>query len=108
MGVSDGICWDCTNVTSSSSSSASDSTNEVVASNSTETPVHSAMPDCSKTASPSKCQCTVRNCAMDISTCLADVLCTAGLSLMHTPLVLMSSAKVVALLSCVEKACPSE
>jgi hypothetical protein len=103
--VSNAICGDCTNVTSSSSTSVS--TNDVLTSNSTETSVPSAMPDCSKTASPSKCQCAVKHCAIDISMCLADVLCAAGLWLTHTPLLLTSSAKGVALLSCVEKACPN-
>jgi hypothetical protein len=103
--VSDGICWDCTNVTSSSTS---ESTNDVVASNSTEISALSGMPDCSKTASPSKCQCAVNNCAADIRMCFADMLCAAGLRLMHTPLLLMSSAKGLTLLSCVEQACPNE
>jgi len=65
------------------------------------------MPDCSKTTSPSDCQCAVENCATEIHTCLADTLCAAGIPLSHSPLILTSSAKGVAALSCVDKACPS-
>merc|ERR1712061_697420 len=40
--------------------------------------VQSAMPDCSTTACPSKCQCIEANCATQINDCLADVTCASG------------------------------
>merc|ERR1711879_838815 len=37
----------------------------------------SAMPDCSTTACPSKCQCIESNCAAEINDCLSDATCAS-------------------------------
>jgi hypothetical protein len=65
------------------------------------------MPDCMRTASPRQCHCVVKRCATEIEICLADIVCAAGLTLPHTPLILMSTAKGVTLQSCADKACLS-
>jgi hypothetical protein len=66
------------------------------------------MPDCSKTTSPSECQCVVANCATEINSCFADAVCAAGVTMSaHSPLILMNIAKGIALQSCVANACPS-
>merc|ERR1740123_1060357 len=43
-----------------------------------EAPKARAMPDCSKTACPSTCQCAETSCAAQIDACLADSTCAAG------------------------------
>merc|ERR1711953_831386 len=40
--------------------------------------IQAAMPDCSTTACPSKCQCIEQNCASQINDCLADAKCASG------------------------------
>merc|ERR1711907_123761 len=39
-----------------------------------------ALPDCSKTACPSKCQCAEQKCTKQITDCLSDASCAAGQS----------------------------
>merc|ERR1711907_393234 len=39
-----------------------------------------AMPDCSQTACPSKCQCAESKCSKQITDCLSDASCAAGQS----------------------------
>jgi len=76
-----------------------------------------ALPDCSKTACPAKCACGTKNCADQISSCLADTSCAAGETCaMACPCGSMSclagcaakhpSAKGFAVLSCVSSECP--
>merc|ERR1711977_499112 len=38
----------------------------------------SALPDCSKTACPSKCKCAEKKCTKQITDCLSDASCAAG------------------------------
>jgi hypothetical protein len=109
--VHQGVGWDKVSNASHRSevdtlivSSASDSAHNVA----TEASVLTGMPDCSKTANPSQCQCAVRNCAAEINSCFADGVCAAGLALLpHSPLVLMQSAIGIPMQSCVAKACPT-
>lgn len=107
--VHQGVGWDkVSNVTYHNEEdtlivpSTSESTHNVAH----EASVLTGMPDCSKTASPSQCQCAVRNCAAEINSCLGDGVCAAGLALLpHSPLVLMQSAIGIAMQTCVANAC---
>merc|ERR1712066_526755 len=78
-----------------------------------------ALPDCSKTGCPAKCQCGESKCADEINACLADASCAAGQdcvdacpcgsnSCLAACAVKHPSTKGASVLACVEKNCASE
>jgi len=76
-----------------------------------------ALPDCSKTACPAKCQCGTQKCPSQIEACLADKSCAAGeecanacpcgsMACLAACAAKHPTAKGFAVLSCVQTACP--
>jgi hypothetical protein len=79
----------------------------------------SAMPDCSKTACPSKCQCAEQECTSQITDCLNDSACAAGQacidkcacgdkSCLLTCAKSIKSTKALPLAMCLESKCGAE
>jgi len=102
--VHQGVGWD--KVSSATTHSDGDAYVSSSSSESTaDVRLPSGMPDCRTTASPSQCQCAAKNCALELESCLDDISCAAGLALSHSSLILMSSAKGIAVQSCVETNC---